>query len=108
MATAHLTNLKSLLQRTVSSMIPLIAVVSFSLLAPSFAVHAQMPLPKWQERAGGTMAFEVASVRPSEDRDIGNFPLNAENSYRQTGGFDAWNSTAARLVFNEADAPIGS
>src|SRR5262249_20440520 len=43
-------------------------------------------LPKWQKAAGNAMAFDVASVRPSEDRDLGNFPLNAESKYQPTGG----------------------
>jgi bla regulator protein BlaR1 len=44
------------------------------------------PTPTWQKAAGGTMSFEVVSVRPSEDRNLGNIPLNAESTYRPTGG----------------------
>jgi uncharacterized protein (TIGR03435 family) len=45
------------------------------------------PVPEWQEAAGGKMSFEVASVRPSESRDLGLFPLSHEDTYKQTGGY---------------------
>jgi hypothetical protein len=54
--------------------------------ANAIILHAPATIPDWQKAAGGSMAFEVASVRPSEGRNFGSFPLNAENSYRQTGG----------------------
>jgi hypothetical protein len=42
--------------------------------------------PAWQKAAGGKMSFEVASVRPSENRDFGAFPLTSDNAFRPTGG----------------------
>lgn len=63
-----------------------VAVLATLALTEAPALRAQATMPAWQKEAGGGMSFEVASVRPSEDRDVGSFPLNAENTYRQTGG----------------------
>jgi bla regulator protein BlaR1 len=56
-------------------------------LAPRWIAFAQQSTPDWQIKAGGTMAFEVASVKP----DTGAFrppafPLDEGNSYAATGG----------------------
>ena len=69
--------------KSISVTIAALAVLSFT---NGPVLHAQGTMPAWQRAAGSAMAFEVASVRPSDDRDFGNIPLNAENSYRQTGG----------------------
>jgi uncharacterized protein (TIGR03435 family) len=45
------------------------------------------PEPEWQRAAGSRMSFEDASVRPSDSRDPGSFPLTIDNVYRSTGGF---------------------
>src|SRR5262245_43809709 len=42
--------------------------------------------PAWQQAAGGKMSFEVASVRPSENRDFDAFPLSSDNAFKPTGG----------------------
>lgn len=52
-------------------------------------VQAQTALDRiqaWQKAAGGGMSFEVASVRPSQNRDLGAFPLTSDNAFRPTGG----------------------
>jgi uncharacterized protein (TIGR03435 family) len=45
-----------------------------------------VPPPQWQTAAGDKMSFEIASIRPSDERDIGFFPLSNDENYRQTGG----------------------
>ncbi len=40
----------------------------------------------WQAAAGGRMAFEVASVKPSTGFTPPTFPLDAGNAFTQTGG----------------------
>jgi uncharacterized protein (TIGR03435 family) len=52
------------------------------------AVHAQ-GVPDWQTAAGGKMAFEVASVKPSDAPKIPNFPLDASNAKTSGGRFSA-------------------
>jgi uncharacterized protein (TIGR03435 family) len=44
--------------------------------------------PEWQIAAGGSMAFEVASVKPAASGSYvsAGFPLDAGNGYRFTGG----------------------
>ena len=44
-------------------------------------------LPDWQVKAGGKMAFEVASIKPAKG-DVGppSFPINGSEAYRETGG----------------------
>jgi bla regulator protein BlaR1 len=47
--------------------------------------------PEWQVAAGGTMSFEVASVKPipQELRHSPNFPLDNRNAFVQGGRFSA-------------------
>ena len=52
----------------------------------SVTVAQTSATPAWQKAAGGKMSFEVASVRPSESRDLGAFPLTSDSTFRQTGG----------------------
>jgi bla regulator protein BlaR1 len=59
------------------------------LLAASIAaLAAQSPdVPDWQTAAGGKMAFEVASVKPSKgDFTPPVFPLDSGDAYNATGG----------------------
>ena len=48
------------------------------------AIRAQ-GVPDWQTAAGGKMAFEVASVKPSNAPKIPNFPLDARNAKASEG-----------------------
>jgi len=58
-----------------------------AIVASSLQIVAQTSAkPTWQEAAGGKMSFDVASVRPSENRDFGAFPLSSDNAFRPTGG----------------------
>src|SRR5205807_8263788 len=45
-------------------------------------------VPQWQTDAGGKMAFEVASIKPSKPGTFvpPNFPLDAGAAYARTGG----------------------
>ncbi len=45
-------------------------------------------VPEWQTAAGGKMAFEVASIKPSKPGTFvpPNFPLDAGDAYSRTGG----------------------
>ena len=44
--------------------------------------------PDWQAKAGGTMAFEVASVKLSAEKTLTlNVPLDAGDRFRPTGGY---------------------
>jgi uncharacterized protein (TIGR03435 family) len=43
----------------------------------------------WQTAAGGKMAFEVASVKPSNQFEPPNFPLSAEDAYTSGGRLSA-------------------
>jgi uncharacterized protein (TIGR03435 family) len=58
--------------------------------ASSMAATAQsaLPVPAWQTAAGGSMAFEVATIRPSEPGTFHspNFALSADDSYGRPGG----------------------
>jgi uncharacterized protein (TIGR03435 family) len=47
--------------------------------------------PAWQTAAGGKMAFDVASIRPSASGEYvaPNFPFTADNAYAPTGGMMA-------------------
>jgi hypothetical protein len=47
--------------------------------APMRAQTTVDTLPDWQKAAGGKMSFEVGSVRPSEERNLGAFPLSSDN-----------------------------
>jgi bla regulator protein BlaR1 len=44
--------------------------------------------PDWQKAAGGKMAFEVATIRPSEPGTFKppSFPLGPDDAYKKTGG----------------------
>ena len=44
------------------------------------------PVPEWQIAAGRSMAFEVASIRPTDTFTPPSFPMSPDNSYRPTGG----------------------
>jgi uncharacterized protein (TIGR03435 family) len=46
-------------------------------------------VPQWQTAAGGKMAFEVASIRPSEPGSFKppNFPLSNDDAYQKVHGF---------------------
>src|SRR5260370_13271138 len=45
-------------------------------------------VPQWQTDAGGKMAFEVASIKPSKPGTFipPNFPLDPGDAYARTGG----------------------
>lgn len=43
----------------------------------------------WQTAAGGKMAFEVASVKPSRIAQNPNFPMDASSNYAREGRFSA-------------------
>jgi uncharacterized protein (TIGR03435 family) len=66
---------------------PFFALVVAGLLAPYGLAPAQVP--EWQIAAGGKMAFEVASVKPSPKGEFRspNFPLDTGNAFinLQTG-----------------------
>jgi uncharacterized protein (TIGR03435 family) len=63
------------------------AALLFVISSLQIGAAVQAPaLPEWQKAAGNAISFDVASVRPSQDRNLGNFPLNAESVYRPTGG----------------------
>jgi uncharacterized protein (TIGR03435 family) len=62
-----------------------VPIVIGALNAP--AIQAQ-DAPDWQTKAGGKMAFEVASVKLSKGPFVSpNVPLNAGEAYRPTGGY---------------------
>jgi bla regulator protein blaR1 len=53
------------------------------------AGNAKAPdVPEWQRAAGGKMAFEVASIRPSEPGtfSLPNFPLSNDDSFKNVHG----------------------
>jgi bla regulator protein blaR1 len=60
--------------------------IAVGMLHSPLLAQSQPQMPEWQKAAGGQMSFEVSSVRPSEEMNIGRFPLNADNLYRPTGG----------------------
>jgi len=45
-------------------------------------------VPDWQKAAGGKMAFDVATIRPTKPGEFTppSFPLGPDDSYKQTGG----------------------
>lgn len=61
-------------------------VVMGALSAPGFQAQ---DAPDWQAKAGGRMTFEVASVKPSTDTQLGPLPvpLDAGDRYHPTGGY---------------------
>jgi bla regulator protein blaR1 len=63
----------------------MVPVVIGALTAP--AIRAQ-DVPDWQTKAGGKIAFEVASVKLSKGDFVApSFALNAGEAYRSTGGY---------------------
>jgi hypothetical protein len=66
------------------------AAVVFTVSGLQIVTAAQAPqMPQWQKIAGGKMSFEVASVRPSQERNFGRFLFNTDEFYRPTGGLFA-------------------
>jgi bla regulator protein blaR1 len=65
----------------------LAAAVFVTLVAPVLSGQAAK-VPDWQTAAGGTMAFEVASIRPTKAGEFTppNFPLSSDDSYGVKGG----------------------
>jgi uncharacterized protein (TIGR03435 family) len=66
------------------------------LYLPSVALRAQSPaVPGWQTAAGGTMAFDVASVKTANPHDLHfrpilpTFPLDTGNAKPPGGRFEA-------------------
>jgi uncharacterized protein (TIGR03435 family) len=47
---------------------------------------AQTSVPQWVIAAGGKMAFEVASIRPTDSFSPPSFPMSPDNAYRPNGG----------------------
>jgi bla regulator protein BlaR1 len=65
------------------------AVVTMLIVAISnfrITTAAQTPVPQWQIAAGGKMAFEVASIRPTDSFTPPSFPMSPDNAYRPNGG----------------------
>jgi len=69
------------------------AWLACSALSVSAAVAAQQPpqplVPEWQQKAGGAMEFDVASVRPNKGdnpRPDMNFPMGPGDVYGSVGG----------------------
>jgi bla regulator protein blaR1 len=76
------------------------------LLAPCVAcaavavLAAQSPsVPDWQTAAGGKMAFDVASVKPTKSPRLPNLPLNNGDAKPSGGRFAASFSLAAYIGF---------
>ena len=70
---------------------PLLSALALLSLAVPVAfglAQATKAMPTWQEAAGGTMAFEVATVKPnlSDDPAKVNFTLGPGDTYAETGG----------------------
>jgi hypothetical protein len=66
-----------------------IALLFVSALMPAQRSSAQSPpVPEWQKAAGGTISFEVASIRPTKPDAFTppNFPLSSDDAYASTGG----------------------
>jgi bla regulator protein BlaR1 len=63
-------------------------------------VRAQAPhAPDWQTAAGGKLAFEVASVKPTTTPRLPNFPLDAGDAKPRGGRFSASFSLGAYIFF---------
>ncbi len=58
--------------------------IAMSILNAS-AIRAQEAID-WQRAAGGKMAFEVASVKPSVGKFVPDYPLTTADAYRPNGG----------------------
>ena len=52
-------------------------------LAAPVAFGQAVKVPDWQTAAGGTMSFEVASIRPTKEGEFTppNFPMSSDDSY---------------------------
>jgi bla regulator protein BlaR1 len=79
-------NLGKKLILTAAGIASLVApIVIGALNAPAFQPQDTLD---WQTKAGGKLAFEVASVKPSTaKRPDTNVPLNAGESFQPTGGY---------------------
>lgn len=73
------------------SLLRLAAVcVAIAIVSGQTPQSAQSPdVPEWQIAAGGKIAFEVASVKPSKDFKLPNFDLSTGNSVAPGGRFYA-------------------
>src|SRR5262245_49278037 len=74
---------RTTMNRAISLLIALCCALAIS---PQRAGAQSSPVPQWQIAAGGSMLFEVASVRPTDTFTPPSFPLSSDNSYRPTGG----------------------
>jgi uncharacterized protein (TIGR03435 family) len=64
-----------------------ILIVSFLAQSVSTSAAQSSDIPQWQIAAGGKLAFEVASVKPSQGEFRSpNFPLDTGDAYAATGG----------------------
>ena len=69
--------------RTVSK----VAAILLGMASIAFGQETAGPrIPEWQSAAGGKMAFEVASIKPSKTFRPPNFPLDAGDAYAAVGG----------------------
>jgi bla regulator protein BlaR1 len=66
----------------------LLAAVVFVTLAAPVGLGQAAKVPDWQTAAGGKMAFEVASIRPTKAGEFTppNFPLSSDDAYGAMGG----------------------
>jgi bla regulator protein BlaR1 len=73
----------------------------FILLSAAVALlRAQSPdVPDWQKAAGGKMAFDVASVKPTNRPELPNFPLDSGNAKTSGGRFSASFSLSIYILF---------
>jgi bla regulator protein blaR1 len=71
--------------------IRIVAVLSLPLAAciAIFAAAQAHDVPGWQAAAGGTMSFDVASVKPNRKYWYPAFPFDSGNVYKPTGLFSA-------------------
>jgi uncharacterized protein (TIGR03435 family) len=99
---------KSLLLAPVGAAALALLVVGNALTAPRLraqAPAAQSPaVPQWQIAAGGKMAFDVASIKPSTDSETqhANFPLDYGGSYIPGGGLLTVNKFLLRALIGFA------
>jgi bla regulator protein BlaR1 len=65
------------------SVVIVVAAATLVIAMPPFALIGapQSPVPDWQTAAGGKMAFEVASVKPTDSFPPPNFPLDAGDGF---------------------------
>jgi bla regulator protein BlaR1 len=64
----------------------LVGLIIVSLSDFQITTAAQTSVPQWQIAAGGKMAFEVASIRPTDSFTPPSFPMSPDNAYRPNGG----------------------